>query len=111
MNPPDARILRAKGPVPNQPRATPWVMRCKNHPSPEGATQPRRRHPMNRPYRAQWEWNPKPRALPWAGICRTVGAENLGADSSAMEREIDQQIYALYGLTPEKIAIVERTAP
>jgi len=29
------------------------------------------------------------------------------ADTSALEREIDQQVYALYGLTPEEIAIVE----
>ena len=33
------------------------------------------------------------------------------ADTSALEREIDQQVYALYGLTPEEIAIVEGTAP
>ena len=32
------------------------------------------------------------------------------ADTSAMEREIDQQVYALYGLTPEEIAIVEGTS-
>jgi hypothetical protein len=32
------------------------------------------------------------------------------ADTSAMEREIDQQVYVLYGLTPEEIAIVEGTA-
>lgn len=32
------------------------------------------------------------------------------ADTSALEREIDQQLYALYGLTPEEIAIVEGTA-
>ena len=35
---------------------------------------------------------------------------NAAADTSAMEREIDQQVYALYGLTPEEIAIVEGTA-
>ena len=29
------------------------------------------------------------------------------ADTSALEREIDQQVYALYGLTPEEIKIVE----
>ena len=29
------------------------------------------------------------------------------ADTSALEREIDRQVYALYGLTPEEIAIVE----
>ena len=36
---------------------------------------------------------------------------NPAAETSAMEREIDQQVYALYGLTPEEIAIVEGTAP
>jgi hypothetical protein len=36
---------------------------------------------------------------------------NPAADTSAMEREIDQQVYALYGLTPEEIAIVEGGAP
>ena len=30
--------------------------------------------------------------------------------TSALEREIDQQVCALYGLTPEEIAIVEGTA-
>ena len=34
---------------------------------------------------------------------------NSTADTSALEREIDQQVYALYGLTPEEIAIVEGT--
>ncbi len=34
---------------------------------------------------------------------------NPAADTSAVEREIDQQVYALYGLTPEEIAIVEGT--
>ena len=29
------------------------------------------------------------------------------ADVSALEREIDQLVYALYGLTPEEIQIVE----
>jgi type I restriction-modification system DNA methylase subunit len=32
------------------------------------------------------------------------------ADTNAFEREIDQLVYALYGLTPEEIAIVEGTA-
>jgi hypothetical protein len=32
------------------------------------------------------------------------------ADTSAMEREIDQQVYALSSLTPEEITIVEGTA-
>jgi adenine-specific DNA-methyltransferase len=35
---------------------------------------------------------------------------NPAADTSALEREIDQQVYALYGLTPEEIAIVEGAA-
>lgn len=29
------------------------------------------------------------------------------ADTSAMEREIDQQVYALYGLTKDEIRLVE----
>ncbi len=32
------------------------------------------------------------------------------ADTSALESEIDQQVYALYDLTPGEIAIVEGTA-
>jgi adenine-specific DNA-methyltransferase len=32
------------------------------------------------------------------------------ADTSALEREIDELVYALYGLTPEEIKIVEGTA-
>lgn len=36
---------------------------------------------------------------------------NPAADTSALEREIDQQVYALYGLRPEEIAIVEGAAP
>ena len=102
-------LLRAKGPAPYQPRATPWVNHPKR-PSPEGATQPARR-PMSRPYRAKCSGFPKPRALPWAGLARTVGAKHPAADTSALKREIAQQVYALYGLTPEEIAIVEGTAP
>ena len=113
---PGASFLRAKGPAPYQPRATPWVIRRKNALSPEGATQVPRRA-MSRPYRAQWERDLKPRAMPWAGMARTVGAEmrrtvgaeNPGADTSALEREIDQQVCALYALTPEEIKIVEDT--
>ena len=33
--------------------------------------------------------------------------KNPEADTSALEREIDQLVYALYGLTPEEIRIVE----
>jgi len=36
--------------------------------------------------------------------------KNPAADTSALEREIDQQVYALYGLTPEEIKIVEDSA-
>ena len=32
------------------------------------------------------------------------------ADLSALEREIDQLVYALYGLTPEEIQIVKGAA-
>ena len=35
--------------------------------------------------------------------------QDPSADTSALEREIDQHVYALYGLTPEEIAIVEGT--
>ena len=31
-------------------------------------------------------------------------------DRSAWEREIEQQVYALYGLTPEEIQIVEEVS-
>ena len=33
-----------------------------------------------------------------------------GADVSALEREIDAAVYALYALTPEEIALVESAA-
>ena len=32
---------------------------------------------------------------------------DAGADVSALEREIDELVYALYGLTPEEIQLVE----
>lgn len=46
-------------------------------------------------------------------VDRIIAAKqaNPAVDTSALEREIDQQVYALYGLTPEEIAIVEGTAP
>ncbi|HOC01020.1 MAG TPA: hypothetical protein PKM43_19995, partial [Verrucomicrobiota bacterium] len=34
-------------------------------------------------------------------------ARDAAADVSRLEREIDQLVYALYGLTPEEIQIVE----
>ena len=51
-----------------------------------------------------------------ATICRLVDQIIAGKqrapdfDSSALEREVDQQVYALYGLTPEEIKIVEGAA-
>ena len=36
-----------------------------------------------------------------------VKQKDLQADTSALERQIDQVAYALYGLTPEEIEIVE----
>ncbi|HED01115.1 MAG TPA: hypothetical protein ENN18_12190 [Proteobacteria bacterium] len=36
-----------------------------------------------------------------------VKQKDLQADTSALERQIDQMAYALYGLTPEEIEIVE----
>ena len=71
---PGARCLRAKGPAPYQPRATPRVTRRKDHLSPEGATHPVSRRAMARPFRANLGGVAKPRALPWAGMVRTVGA-------------------------------------
>jgi adenine-specific DNA-methyltransferase len=42
-------------------------------------------------------------------VDRILGAKQRDADAdvSAMEREIDQLVYALYGLTAEEIQIVE----
>ncbi len=37
-------------------------------------------------------------------------APHQSKDAAALERKIDQQVYALYGLTPDEIAIVEGTA-
>jgi adenine-specific DNA-methyltransferase len=39
-----------------------------------------------------------------------VKAKQSNGDTSALEREIDQQIYALYGLAPEEIKIVEEAS-
>ena len=44
-------------------------------------------------------------ALGWYGSHRWCCPP--ASDTSALEREIDQQVYALYGLTPDEIAIVE----
>ena len=40
----------------------------------------------------------------------TAKAQNAESDTSALEREIDELVYALYGLTPEEIQIVEGVA-
>ena len=62
---------------------------------------------------------PLPTAVP-LNICRSVemAVEKIivqkkidpSADTSALEREIDQLVYVLYGLTPEEIQIVESAA-
>ena len=51
------------------------------------------------------------------GICRQPGdgagypaREGDRIVCSTLEREIDQQVHALYGLTPEEIKIVEDSA-
>lgn len=36
---------------------------------------------------------------------------DAAADTSALEREIDQQVYILYGLTPDEIRLVEESVP
>lgn len=57
--------------------------------------------------------NNKEAQQPIASRARAVTAakqSNPAANSSALEHEIDQQVYALYGLTPEEIAIVEGSA-
>ena len=33
----------------------------------------------------------------------------MNSDSIALEREIDERVYRLYGLTPEEIQIVEES--
>ena len=39
-----------------------------------------------------------------------IRQENPAADTSALEREIDERVYKLYGLTEEEIKIVEGQA-
>ena len=41
------------------------------------------------------------------GVVLFDKGELKAADTSAMERQIDQMVYELYGLTPEEITIVE----
>jgi adenine-specific DNA-methyltransferase len=44
-----------------------------------------------------------------ANVDRILAAKqrDAEADTSALEREIDESVYALYGLMPEEIKIVE----
>ena len=35
---------------------------------------------------------------------------DAGADVSALERELDELVYALYGLTPDEIKLVQESA-
>lgn len=39
-----------------------------------------------------------------------VKQREAGADVSALERELDELVYALYGLTPEEKALVQAAA-
>ena len=41
------------------------------------------------------------------GLRSEASSRQAGADVSAFEREIDDLVYALYGLTPEEIQLVE----
>jgi len=59
---------------------------------------------------------PKVENIKQAPIIRLVGEveaakqNDHNADTSAIEREIDEHVYRLYGLTPEEIKIVEESA-
>jgi hypothetical protein len=46
----------------------------------------------------------------YARLILSAKAENPAADVSALEAEIDQRVYALYGLTAQEIRIVEGEA-
>lgn len=39
-----------------------------------------------------------------------IKSNNPNANTSFFEQEIDKQVYALYNLTPEEIAIIEQSA-
>jgi hypothetical protein len=70
---------------------------------------------MDRPFRAQWERNPKPRALPWAGICRTVGAKETERDYlthlhqtiNAPSHAIRNRLLRLTADSPDLLAIIK----
>jgi len=67
------------------------------------------RFPIARP-KAPEDWRtPKAVAPSPRRVDRILAAKqrDAEADTSALEREIDALVYALYGLTPEEIRIVE----
>ena len=47
-------------------------------------------------------------SLPGEQRWSTLGPRHQGPLVSDLERQIDQQVYKLYGLTAEEVAIVER---
>ena len=51
---------------------------------------------------ARWYWKGSVPPLP--------RDDDPDADTTALEREIDRLVYALYGLTPEEITLVEESA-
>jgi hypothetical protein len=46
----------------------------------------------------------------WHDRILAARQRDAGADVSALEREMDEWVHALYGLTPEEIKIVEGSA-
>ena len=112
----DLLFLRAKGPAPYQSGATPWVIHRKNYQSPEGATQLPRRS-LSRPFRAQSQSKREPRAVPWAGMFRTVGASesqqrdfltHLHQTLNATSHPIRDQLLRLTADSPDLLAIIKK---
>jgi len=48
--------------------------------------------------------------LHWPDRILAAKQRDAEADTSALEREIDELVYALYGLTPEEKALVQAAA-
>ena len=46
----------------------------------------------------------------WVDRILAAKRKNAAADTSKLDREIDQLVYKLYGLTEEEIKIVEETS-
>jgi len=44
------------------------------------------------------------------GLVLAAKRTDAGADVSALEREIDERVYRLYGLTREEVKLVEESA-